>query len=704
MADLLSQKQLEDLKVQNTPLTSGDVGTRQGNETLKEQVIRIAAVVKGWKDYINAIEKANKLDTSRLKLTGRQYQEIAKLEKQLVTMNKAQGAFGSVASALATKIGGSGGVTGSITRFTGGLSGLASKVNESTGTMRFMGIQTAITAGKFLSFVGAVQTGMGAIVQFMEVQDAAQKKQGQLIKAFGSVSGVSIAAPYQAASVGLKAAGEVGAEAAEKLQMALIQMRGVEGEEIYSRFDPGKSEGQANLRDLTAMQIGVDSKTIDRMVKLRNIFGMKDGDKMFRTLQMISGMAVKSGANIEMLNDIVMSLGESFAGVGVTVDDARSVMSQFADAIGRGGLSTIAAQATAHQTLQQFTTGAGVEKMFIAAHFASEKFTDLDPGLRDLLTTKSTQLFGKKDGPEVDFTGLDAIQQMSVFDSIGPKGFGQVREGLLLFMKDFEKAGELFIAKAISLELTGQEYLEIRDAYDKSRMAEKPAEEFDKLVNKLDAGKGTKEDVDLYNRTVKDFQNYYITVSDLQKEWFTGMMVLWNDIQAAISKSLFSSATDPATVRAVAQTQSDINKARQGTKSSIFRTHPSQDIDYFNRMNFEPIPILETTGGSRDYKTTNQAELDAWQVENTRLFPAPDLLPDSMIDKIFKNTKPIGSPEMPIDMTSTPILPGETISSDSSGEADIMVDTVGGVILIHISADSLSSLNNVKNISQAQNN
>ena len=277
MADLLSQKQLEDMKVQNAPLTSGDIGVRQGNESLKEQAIRIAAVVRGWKTYINAIEQANKLDHKRLKLTGRQYQEIAKLEKQLITMNKAQGAFGQVASALATKIGGAGGITGSITRFTGALPGLGSALNESTGTMKIMGIQSTITAGKFMSFVGVLQLGMSAVVQFMEVQDAAQKKQGQLIRSFGSISGISIAAPYQAASVGLTVAGQAGEEAAGKLQSALAKMRGVEGQEIYTRFDPGKRDSAANLERLTAMQVGVDPKTVDRMVKLRNIFGMKDG-------------------------------------------------------------------------------------------------------------------------------------------------------------------------------------------------------------------------------------------------------------------------------------------------------------------------------------------------------------------------------------------------------------------------------------------
>lgn len=561
MAD--SRRDLEKMQselLSRTPLsTAGGIASKRQNETVAEYTKRLYDTIQAYNQYILKLEQANKLNDKQLKLTGVQTRNLDALNRKYLDLVKSQSTLGKAMSYLSTKMGGGSGVTGAATRFGQAIPGIISTVDEASGMMKILGMNTEITAGAFASWAAIIPVVIGAAAAFLEFQDTAQKRQGELIKAFGSVSSVSIAAPYRAAAAGLEIAGTSGQEAAEKMLTSLYKMRGVRGSEIKNAFNLETDGGEAAFQDLVALTAGFSDKVPAWMEALRHTFGMNNGMKMLNVIKRLGTMTHASTADMEDLAASVINLAESFVTVGINVDDATKIMSNFADAIGSQGLAKPIALNYAQTSLQQFTTGAGVDKMMIAAIYAGKEFEKLPKRLQTDLNAQAVKQFGEGS----DFRNLKMLERLRVLeqDKSGDL-YSRARLGVLYFLRDIEQRYGRPMAKKGSPILTGQEYVGIEpiisaaEAAENAPGAKKSAKE---AMDKYYKGEsGNKQAAEIFQSTVSDFQKNYIAAARAQQEWYSDTLSMWEGIKAWFAAH-FIMNTAAGTELATTQTQNEIN-------------------------------------------------------------------------------------------------------------------------------------------------
>jgi len=370
----------------------------------------IKKVLDEWTDYAKLISNVSKLTSSQIHILRKYEREIRSLQKFYVNLNKAQGEFAQGMTALATKMGKGSGVGASMSRLTGTAAKLFSKIDEGTGTMKFFDIQSAVTAGKFMGYLSVVQIVVGAIFEFIEVTDKARIKQAQLMKTFGAMNSISVSTPYEAHAKGLRTAGEAGAEAAKVLLDATLSMRDAEGK---FTFNPGTPKGGAQFEQAVKLTTGILPKLPEYLLKMRTVFAKKPSG-MMEEITNIAAVAYEAQVPVEQLVSQIFAIGEEFAAVGGTAENAAVLVSKYADAIGNSELPMQTALNLIKETERQLRTAGGQTDMFKSIFLITDQFSNLSTDLQQILNTEAKKQYGD----EKDFKALSIMQQADLFTKL----------------------------------------------------------------------------------------------------------------------------------------------------------------------------------------------------------------------------------------------------------------------------------------------
>jgi len=414
---------------------------------------------KDVRELEQQIQKLNQLKDV-LRTTSKEFQlaesTIKKYNAALVKLRTEKSQLTNATQKLISTIG-SGGAGGVFTKFTDTVTEMSTSVDKTTGFMKVFGAQTSMTAGAFAGWLTGIQVGLVLLGKYLDFQDKAQKRQGELQRAFGSTN-VSIGESFKAASAGWSIAGKTGAEAAEQLNYVARQARGT----LMTELMGGERKlGMTGLEQLIALTAGVSKKTPEYVETLTTAFGVRGAKELEDTLTKIYTIALKSGAPIDMMADMIFKLGEQYIFLGGSAESATNAMIEVSDAIGRTKLPPALAQRFMQIGMEEQMTAGGLQGRFLTTTFASRMFGTFPQELQNTLNNAASKL------GYTGFQSMPFMRRAELMGNLPPETYLETKRGELAFARNIAKTQGEPVATAITQQLSGMEFKQLDDLFRK---------------------------------------------------------------------------------------------------------------------------------------------------------------------------------------------------------------------------------------------
>lgn len=465
------------------------------------------------------IQKLNQLKDV-LRTTSKEYSQAeAAVKKYTASLVKARTEKSQLTNAAQKLISsmGTGGTAGVFTKFTDTTANLGASVDKTTGFMKVFGSQTSMTTGAFAGWLTAIQLGVVLLGKYLDFQDKAQKRQGELQRAFGSTN-VSIGESFKAASSGWSIAGKTGAEAAEQLNYIARQARGTLMTELMTGKGMG---GMTGFERIIALTAGISKKTPEYVEMLTTTFGIRKGKDLEENLLKPLTIAAKSGAPIDMMMDMIYKLGEQYVFLGGSAKDAASAMTMVGDAIGKTKLPPALAQRFMQVGMEEQMTAGGLQGRFLTTTFASRLFGTFPQELQNALNNASTKM------GYTGFQTMPFMRKAELMGNLSPETYLEVKRAGLSVARNIARTQGEPAATAITQQLTGLEFKQFDDLIRK--VDEGKIDQKDAMKQLVDASKTSPEKM---TQAMNELLGQAKTVADLNKEFYSDLKAGLKNLQA----------------------------------------------------------------------------------------------------------------------------------------------------------------------------
>jgi len=481
-------------------------------------ILREESSSKSPRELELQIQKLNQLKDA-LRTTSKEYAQaeaaIKKYTAALVKTRTEKSQLTNAAQKLISTIG-TGGTAGTFTKFTDVTANLGTSINKTTGFMQVFGAQTTMTTGAFAGWVAAIQLGVVLLGKYLDFQDKAQKRQGELQRAFGSTN-VSIGESFKAAASGWSVAGKTGEETAEQLNYIARQARGTLMTELMS----GKKRmGMTPFERMIALTAGVSKKVPEYVEMLTTAFGVRGAKDLEENLTKVLSIAVKSGAPIDMMADMIFKLGQQYVFLGGSAEDAASAMMMVKDAIGKTKLPPALAQRFMQVGMEEQMTAGGLQGRFLTTTFASRLFGTFPQELQNVLNNAASKM------GYTGFQTMPFMRRAELMGTLPPPLYLETKRAELNFARNIAQTQGEPVATAITQQLTGMEFKQFDDLIrkvDEGRVSQ------DEAVKELEASKTTS---DKATQATNELLGYAKTVAEQDKEFYSDLKEALKNLQA----------------------------------------------------------------------------------------------------------------------------------------------------------------------------
>ncbi len=500
----------------------------QGNDDLyksgrqEQDPKRLAEIVKQYREMISANKDLDKLSNSQVKSLVAQEKNLERLEKRLISLRtKAVDPVAKAIESLTTRLSGGSGLNSALTKFAGTSAESIFQTDKLNDKVNVFGRTLDMSATTFTRYLGAFQLVIAATLRYLAFQDEAQRKQGQLMRSFGATN-VSIATTYKTAAEGWRLAGSAGAEASEKLNEAIFRARGGTALNVGAG---GEMEGYRKLLSMTA---GFSQQVPTWITKLSEVFAVRDEKNVINQIEQLGAIAMKSGAPLEQMTNMVFDLAQQFAGLGVNVEDAQGMVTEFIDAVGQGKIAPVIGLQFAAQAMEERRTAGGVTGMAKTAWAIANQYEKLPEAVKKSL--------GK------GFATMDIGRQMGVLQRMTDAQYQAAKmTAVYQQLSDIQRQGGGVgtmgeQAAKVAAQQWGVEWIPLQKAVQEVGYGVTGPQEFakqfqDALKDQQEAFKEgaevPEEAATTIANTMTEFQNFYTRAADLQAEWYSK---IWGEI------------------------------------------------------------------------------------------------------------------------------------------------------------------------------
>lgn len=522
-----------------------------GGQQSSGNIMRGAAAnvgdLKKLKLYIKALKKLQKglkEESVQYKALEKDAKKLEGVVKQLVT---GKTALTKAAEALTTQLGSSG-VGGGITRFSSAAIDASTSVNQLDGTMTVFGKTTNMSSASFAGWTAAIQLAIAAVIKLAAVIDEAQVKQANLQRSFGA-GNVSIRESFDAIVSGMRAAGDAGAKAAPQLNAALRAARGAAGGDLMAEM--GGTSGQT-FNQLVKYDVAFPVDLSGKIRELAETFNIRTAGGMNSQIENLLDTILKSGLPMERYSDLIVSLGTTFADVGIDIGDTGAILSIFSDRVNNSYMTMGLAVKMGQASLAQQTTSAGFQGRVLTAAFAQEMTSAMDPNTVKALDDAAKKVYGD-DAKFGELSAYDASNVLADRDATSAPLYMKAMEGVYLKLMDIEKISGLGAAGQAAQAMGMPEWQEFRKAGPSLKKGELSYEEFQRMT--MTADERMLEAANTMAgaaNTHKEIAAHADNVADLNKQWYSDFAAFWTNALTTVVEVLGGGADIFGTIQDIA--------------------------------------------------------------------------------------------------------------------------------------------------------
>jgi hypothetical protein len=493
----------------------------------------LAEIVKQYLEIIKANKELEALTLKQTKSLAAQEKNYERLEKRLTSLRtKAIDPVVKAIDSLTTKFTGSSGINQAITKFTGATTDSIFQVDKINDKVSFFGRTLDISATTALRYTAAIQLIIAATLKYLEFQDKAQKQQGVLMKSFAQTD-ISISGTYDRAAQGWRVAGSTGKDAAKTLDTVISKARMTGAKEFFKGIDTTElAKATDEYNKLLYLTSTFSDKVPEFITRLSESFAVRSQTTVVDQLEQLAILATKSGAPVDQLGEMIFSLGENFAYLGMQVKDSQEMVAEFADAVGKKGMPAAVGMAIASQFASEFQTAAGVPNVGKTAWMVSQQFSKLPEPLQKLVGGQQ-------------FLEKDIYQQMEQLYKLSPAEYTTLKATAgYQQMKEIERTQGTVAARAATPELTAVEARTLQEYFEKATPGittkEETAKAYEDLIKKMQdqierTGVTSADVRDAIDKEREELSSRLSTIAERLQEWHSGISAAWEDVKGTFA-------------------------------------------------------------------------------------------------------------------------------------------------------------------------